>query len=53
MAFAIPEHYRWLEKETGPKMLLEAVKLYGIAEKKGDENNPEILAWAKELGLKN
>lgn len=43
--------YEWLEKEPGPKMLLEALKLFGTKEITGKENNPVILAWAKEAGL--
>jgi len=43
--------YAWLSKEAGPKMLVEALKLYGTKEKSGDGNNPEILAWAKEAGV--
>jgi len=44
--------YPWLLKENAPRMLIEALKLYGVKEKVGSENNPEILAWAKETGLK-
>lgn len=43
--------YAWLEKEGAPKMLVEALKLYGIMEKPGPGSNPVILGWAKELGL--
>lgn len=44
--------YNWLKKEPAPRMLLEALKLYGVTEKDGSGNNPEILSWAKETGLK-
>lgn len=44
--------YDWLKKESAPRMLLEALKLYGVTEKAGSGNNPEILSWAKETGLK-
>jgi uncharacterized protein (TIGR02594 family) len=47
----LPKPYAWLTKEPGPKMLKEALKLYGTQEKTGDGNNPEILAWAKECGI--
>jgi uncharacterized protein (TIGR02594 family) len=47
----IPQQYQWLEKEPGPRMLVEALKLYGVTEVAGEENNPEILGWANELGL--
>lgn len=48
----IKDGYPWLLKENAPRMLIEALKLYGVKEKVGGENNPEILAWAKETGLK-
>lgn len=47
----IPEKYKWLLDEPGPKMLLEALKLYGKKEQPGTGNNPEILKWAAETGL--
>lgn len=34
-------------------MLVEAVRLYGVTEKQGTGNNPVILNWAKELGIKD
>lgn len=46
-------NYDFLKKESGPKMLLEALKLLGTKEVEGEKNNPVILAWAKELGLKD
>lgn len=48
----LPTIYSWLGKEPGPKMLMEALKLYGVLEKQGNGNNPAILAWAKECGIK-
>lgn len=47
----LPKQYQWLASEPGPKMLLEALKLHGTLEVQGDGDNPEILKWAKELGL--
>lgn len=47
----LPEKYAWLKSEPAPRMLVEALKLYGITEKAGDQDNPEILAWAKELNI--
>jgi uncharacterized protein (TIGR02594 family) len=44
--------YAWLDREPAPKMLRAALDLYGVKEKIGDGNNPEILAWAKECGIK-
>lgn len=43
--------YDWLKTESGPKILVEAVKLLGVKETVGNANNPVILQWAKELGL--
>lgn len=34
-------------------MLVEALNLFGVSEKEGDADNPEILKWAKEIGYKN
>lgn len=46
----LPQQYKWLENESGPKMLLEGIKLFGIEEKIGMENNPLIMSWASEIG---
>lgn len=43
--------YKWLENENSPKILDEAVKLYGTREIVGKQHSKEILSWAKELGL--
>jgi uncharacterized protein (TIGR02594 family) len=43
--------YSWLNNEPGPKMLVEAIKLFGVTEGPGPKNNPTILAWATELKL--
>lgn len=47
----IEEKYKWLLNEGAPKMIVEALKLYGIKELPGNADNPEILSWAIELGL--
>jgi len=49
----LPDKYKYLETETGPKMIVEAVKLYGTLEVPGEGDNPKILAWAKEVDLAN
>src|SRR3954468_7341753 len=41
----------WLSKERGPRMILEALKLFGTVEGAGSQDNPTILAWAAEVGL--
>lgn len=43
--------YKFLEKEQGPKVIIEAVKLYGTKEIVGKQHSKEILSWAKELGI--
>jgi uncharacterized protein (TIGR02594 family) len=43
--------YKWLEKESSPKVIVEAVKLYGIREIVGKVHSKEILSWAKELSM--
>ena len=48
---ALPKMYEWLNQETGPKMIVEALKLYGTKEVVGKQHNPVILEWAKETGL--
>jgi uncharacterized protein (TIGR02594 family) len=48
----LPTQYAWLAQEPGPRMLVEALKLYGTTEKSGPGNNPVILAWAGECGIR-
>jgi uncharacterized protein (TIGR02594 family) len=36
-----------------PKTIQEALKLYGTLEVKGNGNNPAILKWAKDLGIRD
>lgn len=47
----LPRQYAYLEKEPGPKMLLEMLKIYGTKEVAGSRDNPEIMAWANEIGV--
>lgn len=49
----LPSNYQWLENEPGPKMIAEFLKNYGIKETIGNADNPVIMDWAKELGLKS
>lgn len=49
----LPLAYAWLSAEPGPRMLTEALRLYGTVETPGRQDNPIILAWAKEVGLEN
>lgn len=47
----LPPQYQWLSKEAGPRILVEALKTYGVAEKPGPGSNPSILKWAENVGL--
>jgi uncharacterized protein (TIGR02594 family) len=49
MTTNVPKQYLWLAKETAPKMLIEALKLFGTQERPGNTDNPEILGWADEI----
>lgn len=46
----LPASYEWLAREPGPRMIVEALKEFGTRERGGDANNPEIIAWAREVG---
>ena len=47
----IPAEYRWLAHLDGlPRMVEEALALYGTAEVKGSGDCPTIMGWASELG---
>lgn len=48
----LPAAYADLAHETAPKMLVEMLKLYGTLEKPGAADNPMIMAWAHETGVK-
>lgn len=47
----LPQKYTWLESEGAPKMLVEAVRHYGVLEHVGKGSNINIMAWAKEVGV--
>ncbi len=46
----IPEEYKWLLSEKAPAILVQALKLYGTMEVKGEASNPVIIKWAQEVG---
>lgn len=48
----LPTQYAWLANEPAPRMLLEALKLYGTLETPGSADNPVIIRWADEVGAK-
>lgn len=48
---AIPLNFTWTLNQTPlPKVIDEALKLYGVKEKAGPANNPVIMQWADEVG---
>jgi uncharacterized protein (TIGR02594 family) len=49
---ALPKKYAWLLKEQGPKMLVEALRHYGVLEYMRG-SNPNIMKWAAEVGVKS
>ena len=46
----LPKQYAWLSSESGPRILVEALKTFGTIEKPGEGSNPSILTWAKITG---
>lgn len=46
----LPSAYAWLSKEGAPRILVEALKLYGTRETAGPKSNADILQWAQEIG---
>jgi uncharacterized protein (TIGR02594 family) len=47
----LPAAYRWIEAvRPQPRMIAEALKLFGVAEIGGSADCPVILGWAKEVG---
>ncbi|MEK9212473.1 TIGR02594 family protein [Sphingomonas sp. 2378] len=44
-------NYSWLTTiGTLPRMVSEALKIWGVEEKPGDQSNPVILEWAQKVG---
>ena len=46
----LPNEFEWLNAEQGPRMIKEALALFGIEEDLSPRNNPRIMAWADEIG---
>ncbi len=44
-------NYLWLEDIDPPRIIDEALELFGVRERVGKEDNPAILAWARETNL--
>lgn len=49
---SLPKKYDWLNKERMPKMLVEAIKHYGVLEYPGKGSNQVIIGWATETGVR-
>ena len=47
---ALPKQYAWLRDEPGPRLLVEGIKTFGTVEAPGPNDNPAILAWARQTG---
>lgn len=50
---ALPNQYSWLLQEPGTKMVQEFIKIYGVTEVPGPNDNPIIMEWARETGLQD
>jgi len=48
----LPKKYEYLNNEGAPRLLVEALKLFGTIETKGAANSPTIISWADEVGGK-
>lgn len=42
--------YGWVWKETGPRIVVEGRKTFGVKEVPGTRDNPTILWWANQVG---
>lgn len=47
----LPKQYAYLQSAEMPKMIQEALKLYGTREIVGGRHNPVILDWARVVGI--
>lgn len=48
----LPKEFQFVHKlGTLPKVIQEFLKVHGTLEYKGDDNNPSILSWAKEVSV--
>ncbi len=48
----LPAKWQWVLEQPGlPGNILEALRHFGTLEKKGVDSNPDITAWAKEVGV--
>lgn len=47
----LPQAYNWLAGEPGPEILKAALTFLGVKEVAGNDDNPLIIQWGKELGV--
>ncbi|MBB5636754.1 uncharacterized protein (TIGR02594 family) [Pedobacter cryoconitis] len=47
----LPQKFTWLDSFKSPRIWVEARRHYGLLEIPGKDSNPNILAWAKEVGV--
>ena len=47
----LPAEMRWLLLENAPKVIVEALRHYGVLEHAGIGSDPNIMSWAKEVGV--
>ena len=45
----LPAQYRWHQAGPGPRMIIEALKEYGMFEAPSAADNPKIIGWPAEL----
>jgi uncharacterized protein (TIGR02594 family) len=45
----VPNKYRWLLDEPGPRLLTEFLRIFGTEEDQTDRSNPTILQWARSI----
>lgn len=45
------KQYKWLKKANSPRVIAEAMALYGVTEIPGPKHNHLIMGWAKQLQL--
>lgn len=46
----LPPQYSFLSAEPSPRILKQAISLFGTLESPGTEDNPVITGWAQEIG---
>ena len=49
---SLEHQYGWLPACNPPRVIQEALALYGTREIEGEKHNPVILDWAREVGIK-